>query len=143
MGIGNYLLVGAESVYIDKEQVYGENYWLEEDYEFDSKFLFEDLIYHIREALPSSFHDTARCWLDRERQIIAESGMFRVSIVDWDIYFSLNIEIIDDIQIASLAKYHLNKTANRIFDKLNQIYDLRVRDTAWTSGKRTLTQSAA
>ena len=136
MGIGNYYLDAAESVYIDKEEVYGEYYWEDEFSEFS--FFYDDLISHILDALPPSFHKTKCSWLDRERQLIAESGMFRISIVDWESYFSLNVEVIDDIQCASLAKHHLHRTSSRIFDKLNQIYGLHIRCSAWTSGKRSL-----
>ena len=139
MGIGNYYLDAAESVYIDKEAVYGKGYWEDDEKHFDDfSFLFSDLICHILEALPSCFHKTKHSWLDRERLLIAESGLFRVSIVDWDWCFSLNIEVIDDRAASSLAAYHLSKTATAIFDKLSQVYDLQIRTSAWTSGKRPL-----
>ena len=135
MGIGNYYLEDAESVYIDKEDVYGEDYWLSEYLEF--AFEFDDLISHVLHTLPASFQRSCKTWLDNERLLIAESEMFRVCIVDWESYFSLNIEPKDDTPCAGLARYHLNKTAKRIFDKLNKIYHLRIRCSAWTSGSRT------
>jgi hypothetical protein len=140
MGIGNYYLNSAESVYIAKEEVYGEDF---HDEGFDdfihSPFFYEDLICHIIEALPKCFRQIPkRYWLDRERLVIAESGLYRVSVVDWDSYFSINIEVIDDTAASSLAKYHLDRTSSRIFDELSQIYCLRIRTSAWTSGERSL-----
>ena len=135
MGTGNYYLVGAESVYIDMEDVYGKEYWEADlSHYFDDDF--DNFISIIIDNLPSSFQQTERCWLDNERQLIAQSGMYNVSIVDWESYFSLNIEVIDDIKCSPLAEYHLPTIAERIFDNLNQIYNLRERDTSWTSSKR-------
>jgi hypothetical protein len=135
MGTGNYYLVGAESVYIDMEDVYGKEYWEADlSHYFDDDF--DNFISIIIDNLPSSFQQTERCWLDRGRQLIAVSGMYLVSIVEWEGYISLNIEVIENIRCSPLAKYHLHTTANRIFDKLNQIYNLRVRDTSWTSCQR-------
>ncbi|MCB1659427.1 MAG: hypothetical protein KDI39_14505, partial [Pseudomonadales bacterium] len=136
MGVGNYFCPDGCNVYIDKEEVYGENYWEEEDDFYDFSFFYDCLIDFIIESLSKTFTATDRKFLDRERVLIAESAMYQVTIVDWENYFSLNIEPIEDLKHSPLAKYHLEVVANRIFDKINACYDLSVRTSAWTSGKR-------
>jgi len=137
MGIGNYHLDGARSVYIDLEQVYGEGYLFcdHEDY--------QNLLQHIKQSLSISYRETHAIWLDDDRKLIFQSGMFRVSIVEWGYYFSLNIEVIANRPASSLAEFRLDQEADRIFDYLSGFYDLRVRSSAWTSSERTPLRAVA
>lgn len=144
MGVGNYHHQGAETVYIDHSEIYGD----EPDDVFDRQFLVdESLIPQIRESLPKSFTVYKRrdqWWADRERKVIAESSMYRITLVDWQGYFALNVEPIEDRRITSLAVHKLDQTAKGIFDALaDQGLNLRIRCTAWTSGPYCRTQARA
>jgi len=142
MGVGNYYLTGAKTVYIEHEAIYGD----EPDGVFDAAFLVdESLIPLIADSLPKSFCTlprTDRYWADRERKVIAESGLFRVSLVDWHGYFAVNVEVIDEQLATPLARHMLEKTASRIFDALNEVFALRVRNTGWTSSLYSNTRQA-
>lgn len=135
MGVGNYFHRGAKTVYIDHGEIYGD----EPDDVFDRQFLIdESLIPMIADSLPRSFALLKRrdqWWADRERKVIAESRMYRVTLVDWEGYFALNVEPIEDRRVTALAIHGLDATATSIFDALaDQGLKLRVRCTGWTTG---------
>mgnify|MGYP000892728469 FL=1 len=137
MGIGNYYLNGARSVYIDLEQVFGE------DYVYCDHEDYVNLLWHIKQSLPKTYSETHAIWLDDNSKLIAQSGMFRVSIVQWGGYFAVNVEVIPDQKASSLAEFRLDQEADRIFDHLGGFYNLRVRSCAWTSSERTPLRAVA
>lgn len=144
MGVGNYQLSNAKTIYIDNESVYGR--WDDQSLQFefieseiDFQFCFDDLIERITDVLPNSYSSHHQFTFDRI--IIAENSFYRVSIVEWQQYFALNIELnISDDQnterCSALAKYHHDRSAKRIFDALyHDGLILRQRICGWTSEK--------
>ena len=114
-------------------KVYATLGWEQEYFLID-----ESLIPMIADSLPRSFSLLKRrdqWWADRERKVIAESRMYRVTLVDWEGYFALNVEPIEDRRVTALAIHGLDATATSIFDALaDQGLKLRVRCTGWTTG---------
>jgi hypothetical protein len=148
MGAGNYYLENAFTVYVDHEEIYGE--WNAEAEEFkgivsdcDYSFYFREFINTIRNLLPVWFNACEGYRPDGRGLIIAESQFYRVSVVDWEGYFAVNVELIDqscyedDAEQSALIEkakdlhlYH----AEKVFGSLAELYPLRVRTSAWTSG---------
>ncbi len=148
MGIGNYFLTNAETVYIYNDQVYGE--WDEVRQEYseiehrdDYPFFYQDLMEALRGLLPASYRRVDRVIYEyREaRQVIAENGFYAVSIIEWGgVYFALNVEILPGHETSAdglhpLAKYHLRTAAQKVFDRLVAAgFALSVRTSGYTSG---------
>jgi hypothetical protein len=92
MGVGNYLLRDAKTIYIDDESVYGAWNSEKEQFEFvecdfDYQFLYDCMIEHILELLPKSYTPVKRKFHD-ERRVIAENGFYDISVVDWQGYIA-------------------------------------------------------
>lgn len=115
----NFLLPGAETVYIDRRYVFGDA----PDAVFEASYIIEEsLIPMIFDALPCSFrrlHRRERYWIGKQRLIIAQSSAFRVSLVDWaGDYIALSVEVCDDIGITPHIRHQLDRAAHNIFDVL-------------------------
>lgn len=148
MGVGNYYLENAHTVYVDHEEIYGE--WDPETGDFkgivsdcDYSFYFREFINTIRNLLPVWYNACEGYRPDGRGLILAESQFYRVSVVDWEGYFAVNVELIDQgcfeddaVQSALIEKakdLHQNH-AEIVFGALAELYPLRVRTSAWTSG---------
>ena len=145
MGVGNYLLRDAKTIYIDDESVYGA--WDREkeqfefvECEFDYQFLYDCMIEHILELLPKSYMPVKRKF-HGERRVIAANGFYDISVVDWQGYLALNVELkeadeFDPWEYHPLAVYHHEKAATRIFDSLYHCgLQLSQRSSGWTSSR--------
>lgn len=129
MGVGNYYLSHAQTVYVDMWDVYSSD-------EPDTWWDYQQLVDNILEVLSPAYRPRhlQGVWLDRERKLLAESDHFRVSLVEWESYFAVNVETaISTESRRRLPRGGLLKEAMAIFERLNARYPLRVRDTGWTS----------
>lgn len=137
MGVGNFYLNNAHTVYVPDESIYGNP----EDGEENDRpeFFFYDLIDEIKNLIPTTFVPCSNQLKEYQDDclIIAESGLFVLTVKSWDGYVALNLAIKDSVSEGAqsgLAEYQHWPTAKKIFDKLAEIYPLRVRGCAWTSG---------
>lgn len=145
MGVGNYYLENAETVYVDHESVYGEylldeNRYSEIDHDDDYRFLYEDFIRGLRALLPASYEEVDRFAGGRnEGVVVAENGFYCLTVVDWQTYFAVNLclKTNDYGETHPLAAYHQDAAASSLFNKLSQQYPLRVRCGPWTTGTYT------
>lgn len=137
MGVGNFYLTNAHTVYVDHEHIYDE---VESD-DFDAQpWQYDDLISNIKSVLPTTFVDNSKYVTEYQDEclVLAESGLFVVTVRDWQGYVAVNIAIKDSISegpTLGLANHHHWPTARKIFDALAELYPLRVRCCAWTSGE--------
>jgi hypothetical protein len=137
MGAGNYWLTNAETVYVDCDDVYGND----DEYYFDD-VSFRDFIESITSLIPiKSFSSTEKHIYDFQetRLVIAENGWYHITVVEWHTYFAINIELkpaheSDPWEFNPLAIYQHAATAKKIFDEISHYFQLRVRTSAWTSG---------
>lgn len=136
MGVGNFFINGAKTVYIDDDQVsdIDEN----GNSEYD-EYMYDDMVQLIREALPTSYVPVDRRYDHDEGLVIAENGFYEVVVTSWTNYYAVSIAVIEQDEyssgnVESLAKYHLESRSKSFFDKLTEYYDLRIRTCAWTSG---------
>ena len=153
MGVGNFYLSNAETIYIDHSAVYGE-FLLDEDRyehlenELDSEIYYEDLIDDLRELLPKSYDIDIR-ESAKEGVIIAENRFYQISIVDYVGYFAINVILQDDFgfenEVHPLAEANHVKAATSFFDKIVDRYPGHVnqRCCAWTSGEYVHSKKAA
>ena len=129
MGVGNYFLSQAQTVYVDMWDVYSSD-------EPDTWWDYQQLVDNILEVLSPAYRyrHLQGVWLDRERKLLAESDHFRVTLVEWESYFAVNVEkAVDTGSRRQLPRGGLLHEAMAIFERLNARYPLRVRDTGWTS----------
>lgn len=137
MSVGNFKLEGAETVYVDYDEVYGTD----EDSSDDENryFRYQDFICALQEHLPKTFEpcpDGAKTYQDNCR-VIAESKLFVITVREWEGYIAVNLDLRDDIldtPSENMAKRHQASNAKKFFDALLDRYTLRVRCCAWTSG---------
>lgn len=134
MGVGNYVLRHAKTVYVDKWDVHTSD-----DYEADSYHEYRDFIRMVLGVLPKFYVQkfAQRIWLDDDRLLLAESDLFRLSLVDWDSYYALNLEYCPEIfkgrDLPTSADYRLSRESMQIFDQILEFYSLKVRVCGWTS----------
>ena len=137
MGAGNFTLANAETVYIDHDYVMGDTE--EEQLDMDLvQFRYEDMVEEIVQLLPDSFSVVRNRWYEGGC-IIAENSFYTVVLTGWHTYYALSVVLNDDDDrydwgINPLAAHHHAGVANRFFDKVHDIYPLRVPTSAWTSG---------
>jgi len=137
MGAGNFTLANAETVYVDDVYVIGETE--EEQMDQDSiNWKYEDMVETILEQLPDSFSAVKNEWYEGG-SIIAENNFYTVVVTGWQGYYALSVVLKDndnryDWGINPLAAHHHAGVAHRFFDKVHDIYPLRVPTSAWTSG---------
>ena len=146
MGVGNYWLENAETVYVDYDDIYSAEEG--EDYDFiDQEFEFADFKSNVLSCLPKSFTPTDR-YFNREGRVLAKNGFYDLVLVCWEGYVAVNLVVKEEDYRSPwernpLADYHLTRTAGIIFDKLHALYPLRVRCSGWTSGQYTPSQPLA
>lgn len=157
MGVGNYYLENAYTVYVDHEEVYGE--WDPETGEFerilcdcDYGFLFRDFINTIRNLLPAWFNACEGYRPDGRGLIIAQSQFYQVSVVDWEGYFAVNVELMekspfeddpDELAFFQKARELHQIRSEEVFDAMSELFGLRIRTSAWTSGTYQSTKANA
>lgn len=134
MGAGNFILDDAKTVYILNEEIYPED----EDGQisYDS-FYLEDVVENILNVLPKSYY-TSDGWCE-DGKVIAENGLYLIVTHGWEGYLAVSVVPKDESEwgnnIHSLAAHHLPARATAIFNELDEMYDLHIRCSAWTSGK--------
>lgn len=142
MGVGNFYVRDGRSVYVDHEAVYGE-FSLEENrfeliaHDDDYEFRFNDFCKEVKALLNTSytqFDGVSR--RDVEGLVIGENGLFLVTIVDWEGYFSVNVIPRPDLEdhVERLAHATIDRASLTLFDRMAELWDLSVRCCAWTSG---------
>jgi len=142
MGVGNFFVRDGRSVYVDHEEVYGE-FILEEDRfeqiecDEDYRFMYEDFCEEVKSLLNTSYtqlNGVSR--RDVEGVAVGENGLFLVTIVDWESYFSVNVIPRPDLEdhVERLAHATIDRAALALFDRMAELWDLRVRCCAWTCG---------
>lgn len=142
MGVGNFFITGAETAYVDHDLV------RDCEDEFDD-FGFDDLVANIISILPKTFEPTTKkTHHDDGGLLIAESGFYDVTVVDWETYYAVNVipkeaYWSEPWDVNPLAVYHLPRVSASIFDKLHEMYPLRIRCCAWTSGQYVPTNAQA
>ena len=150
MGIGNFYLKNAHTVYVDHDQVYGE--WDVERSQFelienddDFLFFYDEFIESVVEVIPASYERFTMRVVEYDRhdcrRMIAENGFYRISVVDYHTYFAVNVELKTAWECAPweynpLAVHGHARAASRFFDALATRYELMVRTSIWTTGKR-------
>ena len=142
MGVGNFFVRNGRSVYVDHEEVYGEfsleeNRFelIEDDYDYELRF--NDLCEEVKSLLNSSYTQLDGVFQrDVEGVVIGENGLFLVTIVDWESYFSVNVIPRPDLEdhVQNLAHATIDRASLALFDKMAEHWYLRVRCCAWTSG---------
>lgn len=137
MGVGNFYLTNAHTVYVDHEHIYDD---VESEDMDDLQHQFEEFKQEIISVLPATFVDNSKYLTDYQDDclVLAESGLFVVTVRDWQTYVAVNVAIKDVISegpTRGLAEFHHWPTAKKIFDQLAELYSLRVRCCAWTSGE--------
>lgn len=134
MGVGNYYLRNAKTVYVDKWDVHTSD-----DYEADAYHEYREFIDLMLGLLPRYYEQrfARRIWLDNDRLLLAESNLYRLSLVDWDSYYAVSLEYLPGIfkgrDLPHSADYRLSCESMQIFDRILERYDLKVRVCGWTS----------
>lgn len=134
MGSGSYFLRNAKTVYVDKWDVHTSD-----DYETDSYQEYRDFIDLILRALPRLYvpRFSQRVWLDQDRLLLAESREYRISLVEWESYYAINLEFVpgryNGRDLPPSADYRLSCESVQIFDQILEFYALKVRVCGWTS----------
>lgn len=142
MGVGNFFVRDGRSVYVDHEEVYGE-FSLEEnrfeliEFDEDYGFRFNEFCKAVKSLLNESYEQFDGKFLrDIEGIVIGENGLFLVTIVDWESYFSVNVIPRPDLEdhVERLAHATIDRASLTLFDRMAELWDLSVRCCAWTSG---------
>lgn len=136
MGAGNFSLANAESVYIDDSQLFGDT-----DEELDHDLFninYDEVIDTLRTCLPTSFSNVEGEWHEGGR-VIAESSFYKIVVTGWVNYLAVSVLLQDnddryDWGINPLAAHHHYDVSIKFFDKIHELYPLRVATSAWTSG---------
>lgn len=100
------------------------------------QFDYDDIESNIVYALPKSFSPT-KGWNDNHA-IIAENNLFTVELCGHDCDTGLRV-VCKDNDYINLAQHNLDKTAKLIFDKVSEMYSLRVKTSGYTSSPYKLT----
>lgn len=140
MGAGNWIpsLYRDESGALpDYEMVYVDNDGIYADVSRQSEFDFEDFNEIVLRKLPKSFYPV-RQWKNEygfsdSMYIIAENGL--MYLVGADNESSTALAFIPKEDAPAFKVGMMRKVAKKVFDQLADIYDLRVRTSAWTSGE--------
>jgi hypothetical protein len=146
MGVGNFYLENAETIYIDHEAIYGP-YLVDEDrfedieHDFDYQLRYEDLIDSLTSLLSPTYDVEPSSVWRHEGRMIAENNFYEIVIVDWQSYFAVNVVLKDDDDyergVHPLAEANHAKAATAFFDRIAAIYPdhVRQRSSAWTSSR--------
>ena len=134
--------------------VYLELVDLEED-DYDAEFAWDNFKYVLRNCLPKSFvvagekqfcETTARQAVphyDRDTVCIAYNGLFAVFVdSQGDLWHQgVGMMVLDDAP--SFAASRLDEAADSLFDGLQEVYNVSVRTSAWTSAPRCMSSTSA
>lgn len=137
MGIGNYCLPDADTVYIDRVGVYGEHDRAGIEDEDDYSMRFEDMVAHLLSLLPRSDYPVQDEWRGDHTLVIARNAFYKIGIAEWQTYFSLSVILTpwDDYAegFHPLAVAHLNQASTAIFTRVHAYYQLSVWSSAGTT----------
>lgn len=139
MGAGNFHLSNAHTVYIPEDQIYPKEEEMDDrDYRFDH---LQDCLDLIKEHTSSTFVPvgTPSCHYYQDGcLILAESGLFCVTVKECDHYLAVNMairEVVTHGPRRGLAEFHHWPTSRKFFDSLSENYKLRQRSCAWMSSE--------
>jgi len=127
-----------------------EAYLPDDTEDFDlCQIYFEDAVGVILCALPDSYEDVwcngrgRGIWESRHTRVIARNGFVNIGLTEWgdnDLYVSFFPRDDDDRfdwGINPLAHTALQSAHDKVRDRLGQVYPLRIRTSAWTTGPMT------
>lgn len=148
MGRGNYIppvssYSNAEhiTIYVDKEDIYGEEYWESEDSDL-AYYEYEDfkinLLADFTDRFPTFLRLEKKNWLSDDTLIIAESDLCILTIHDDDSYIALSVIAKEDEfrpQILNLANRHIESYGKAMKQIILDTYGKYLfRTSAWTCG---------
>lgn len=94
---------------------------------------YEDLKESIKYFLPKSFIDpTNKKWDSNDTIIISENKLFKVCLADND--YSIAVILMVNEDAPSFAEANIDKVFDKIAYGLWELYEVRIRCGAWTSG---------
>jgi hypothetical protein len=147
MGRGNYIppvsssYAEYDTIYVDKECVYGEDYWEQEDNDFYFEYLeFKDeLISRFTDRF-RSFEKNDSDWLnDYRTKIVADNRLCMLTVCDDDTYIAVSVIAKDDDydqRIVNIANRHVENYAKGLKEIILDMYgEYRYRTSAWTSAR--------
>ena len=118
------------------------------DSDFSNEFEYENFKECLLSLLPSSFYDgltkiqdwhaSGFCTLKRPTDwgncalLLSANRLFDLGIADDEHSVAVFLVVRDDAPAFAASK--LDAAADKLFDKLNEYYELRVRAGAWCSG---------
>lgn len=155
MGRGNVTpgkVEGAKYFYIDKELIYGEDYYNKDINEFNFQFYFDEFINSLIELIGQKWdsfravEDSRKVGLRTYAYIICKNSLVNIEMMDNQSSVMLSVSIPEHNDPAvrnktGLAYKHLNNYYKGIIKIFKDVYDkeflegkLRVKTSAWTSG---------
>ena len=149
MGTGNYSHADGDTVILD---LYDHIDMDEEDPDLAqilSQEAFSDFQMEVETLLKNtSFYMDGKTWRQERSSalIIASNQLYQIwshedSYGHVFITYGLHEDI--DPTFEGMARHHLSARASSFFDRLEQIYEVRVATSAWTSAPRTPQAMAA
>lgn len=159
MGVGNYrcTTTANDVVYVDADEVFtsedpdphnDDAPFTQSDYR---TFDWLDFIEAVKSIACDDWSMWApgspfsRDWYE-DMRVVAFSRFYLIGLVDWEGYVAVVVSINDEMYDAkgySLAKHNLHRTAEKMFNRLEDAgYLLRVRSCGWTSAPRTRSLAA-
>ena len=143
MGVGNWYKDDTEHVIIAPVD-YGDDIpdMDTDTLQMDADCQYEDILWEIKNALPKSF-----TWFDKpeyvhdypsdDRWIVAENGLLRIFVLGWECDTIVGIEARDfsedEIVMDGFAFQHMHHLKNRLFNALDNCFELYVPTSIWTS----------
>jgi len=102
----------------------------EEEDEFLCNIAFEDFKTNLFSLLPKSFKRVENDWPNKYSSVFARNGLFDLILGDNESMIS--VCLISRVDSPAFAHSLVNKEADKLFDKLFDLYELYVRTSAWT-----------
>jgi len=94
---------------------------------------------HLEDIMPCSFTFTDKHHrvpddipLGRDEYVIAYNGLVALTMDSQGEFFHQGIALVLREDTPGFSAYYLDRLADRLFDKLDEYYEVRVRSTAWT-----------
>ena len=132
MGRGNYL-PNTDNPYRLVYVEYPDSAYLD-DVEYDMGMWYEDLKENIKSILPKSFSDSInKKWDSNDTIIISENKLFKVCLADNEHSIAVILMVNEDSP--SFAEANIDKVFDKLAYDLWEMYELRIRCGAWTSGE--------
>jgi len=133
MGAGNFLFSKNVSF---SEEVYVEYAFFDEElFQNGSEIEWLDMIKNIQSFLPKSFVSCKPAFWSGEGVVVGYNNLVNIVVRDNDgCSATVGIVVEEGSDFENLARRHLPNYSKRIFNALSQMYELRVRGSAWTSG---------